>query len=963
MTVADFIAKWRHHELKERSAAQEHFIDLCRLVGHATPAQADPEGRWFTFERGAAKATGGEGWADVWKKNFFGWEYKGLNRDLGAAYRQLLMYFGALENPPLLVTCDTDRLVVHTHFPNTPTTTHELTLEGLADAEQFGVLRAVFHSPHSLRPDQTVQAITEEAAAKITEIAQALRARGIAPQKVARFLDRIVFCLFAEDVGLLPERLFTKVVENTQPHPQQFRDVIGKLFTAMARGGHFGAERIAYFNGDLFDDSEVLDVTADEMRVLREVTQLDWSAIDASIFGTLFERGLDPDKRSQLGAHYTSREDIETLIEPVVMDPLRREWAGVRAEVEKLIDVPVFTKQRRDKTSQVLRAFLNRLQTVTVLDPACGSGNFLFVTLQKLKDLEKEVIVFAARFVGGLFPAVDPRQLLAIELNQYAHELAQMTVWIGYLQWVKRNGLGDPEEPILQRMTTFENRDAVLSVQSDRRVNEPEWPSAEFIVSNPPFLGVRKMRDQLGDEYVEDLFTLWDGRIPAGSDYCCYWFEKARSQLVSGKARRVGLLATQGIRSGASREVLRRIKDTGNIFFAVSDREWILDGATVHVSMVGFDDGSEPDRLLDGVATAEIHADLTSGADVTVAGPLPENSGVAFMADTKGGAFDVPLSVALEWLHQPNPNGRPNSDVLRPWANGRDVTRRARHMWIVDFPSKSRTEVSQYQAPFEHLRMHVYEERQNHRTPILKERWWQHERPRADMRRALAPLRRYLATPEVGKYRPFVWLSPEVLADHQLIVFATDEDYLFGLLHSKVHEVWARAKGSQLREAESGFRYTPTTVFETFPFPETPHLHERVASASRELNRLRNVWTNPSDWLRPETLTFPASLDGPWAHSVTGADANGIGTATYTYLVPVDENAEKALKKRTLTSLYNEFPTWLRDLHSEIDRAVLEGYGLPPGASEQSILAHLLALNLARGGAHSDGRRAHESKR
>ena len=373
MTVADFIAKWRQHELKERSAAQEHFIDLCRVVGHPTPAQEDPEGRWFTFERGAAKATGGEGWADVWKKSFFGWEYKGLNRDLGAAYRQLLLYFGALENPPLLVTCDTDRIVVHTHFPNTPTTTHELTLEGLADAEQFSVLRAVFHSPDTLRPDRTVQAITEEAAAKITEIAQALRAREIPPQKVARFLDRIVFCLFAEDVGLLPERLFTKVVENTQPHPEQFRDVIGKLFTAMARGGHFGAERISYFNGDLFDDSEVLDVTADEMRLLREVTGLDWSSIDASIFGTLFERALDPDKRSQLGAHYTSREDIETLIEPVVMEPLRREWAAVRAQVEKLVEVPVFTKRQRDRTSQLLRGFLNRLSSVTVLDPACGS--------------------------------------------------------------------------------------------------------------------------------------------------------------------------------------------------------------------------------------------------------------------------------------------------------------------------------------------------------------------------------------------------------------------------------------------------------------------------------------------------------------------------------------------------------------------------------------------------------------
>jgi hypothetical protein len=936
MTVADFIAKWRQHELKERSAAQEHFIDLCRLVGHPTPAQADPEGRCFTFERGAAKATGGEGWADVWKKNFFGWEYKGLNRDLGAAYRQLLMYFGALENPPLLVTCDTDRIVVHTHFPNTPTTTHELTVEGLADAEQFAVLRAVFHSPDSLRPDKTVQAITEEAAAKITEIAQALRARGVPPQEVARFLDRIVFCLFAEDVGLLPERLFTKVVENTQPHPDQFREVIGRLFAAMARGGHFGAERIAYFNGDLFDDSEVLDVTADEMRVLRQVTGLDWSAIDASIFGTLFERALDPDKRSQLGAHYTSREDIETLIEPVVMEPLRREWAAVRAEVEKLVDAPVFTRQRRDKTSQVLRTFLNRLHTVTVLDPACGSGNFLFVTLQKLKDLEKEVIVFAAQFVGGLFPGVNPRQLLAIELNKYAHELAQMTVWIGYLQWVKRNGLGDPEEPILQRMTTFENKDAVLDLQPDLVVAEPEWPEAEFIVSNPPFLGGKKLRDSLGDEYVEGLFTLWGDRVPPEADYCCYWFEKARAQIKAAKARRAGLLATQGIRGGANRVVLERIKENGDIFFAISSREWVLDGANVHVSMVGFDNGEQTSRILDETHVPVINADLTTTVDLTKAKRLKSARGTSFMADTKGGSFDIPAELAAEWLQQPNPNGRPNSDVLRPWLNGFDVVRRDRGMWIIDFPIDiSRSAASQYEKPFEYLQKHVQPERVGHRTPMLRERWWQHERPRPEMRTALAKLPRYIATAAVAKHRLFVWMTEPALPDHQLIVFASADDAVFGILQSRVHVLWALRKGTRL---ETRPRYTPTSTFETFAFPDV--WGERIATAARELHKLRSQWLYPPEWVREDVWTFPVSADGPWQAS----------KGRYSRMVPIDDEAAKPLKKRTLTMLYNDPPSWLRDLHDELDRTVLDAYGLPADASEQTILAHLLALNEARAG-------------
>jgi len=262
-------------------------------------------------------------------------------------------------------------------------------------------------------------------------------------------------------------------------------------------------------------------------------------------------------------------------------------------------------------------------------------------------------------------------------VNKYAFELAQMTVWTGYLQWVKRNGFGQPGESILRPMTTFECKDAVLDLQPDSVVSEPAWPAGEFIVSNPPFLGVRKLREHLSNDYVEGLFTLWDGRVPAEADYCCYWFEGARAQVRAGKTKRVGILATQGIRSGASREVLRRIKESGDIFFAVSDREWILDGATVHVSMVGFDDGSETRRFLDGQAAGSINGDLTTGVDVTTPKRLRASAGVSFMADTKGGAFDIDAGTASGWLQAPNPHGRPNSDVLRPWVNGQDVTRRA----------------------------------------------------------------------------------------------------------------------------------------------------------------------------------------------------------------------------------------------------------------------------------------------
>jgi hypothetical protein len=752
-----------------------------------------------------------------------------------------------------------------------------------------------------------------------------------------------VFCLFAEDVGLLPERLFTKVVENTQPNPEQFKDVTGKLFTAMARGGHFGAERIAHFNGDLFDDSDVLDVTGDEIRLLREVTGLDWSAIDASIFGTLFERALDPDKRSQLGAHYTSREDIEALIEPVVMDPLRREWAAVRAEAETLVNMPVFTKQRRDQTSQVLRAFLNRLQTVTVLDPACGSGNFLFVTLQKLKDLEKEVIVFAARHVGGLFPGVHPGQLRALEINKYAHELAQMTVWIGYLQWVKRNGLGDPEEPILQRLTTFENKDAVLALEGGA-TTEPGWPDAEFIVGNPPFLGGKRLRDSLGDEYVNALYSHWSSRVPSESDYCCYWFEKARAQIQAGRSRRAGLIATQAIRGGASRETLKRIKASGDIFFGISDRDWVLDGAAVHVSMVGFDDGTQKTRVLDGQHVEAIHANLTASLDITQARRLKANRGMAFMGDTKGGSFELPEADALALLDLPNPNGKPNSDVLVPWSNGKLLTRDRRRFWIVDFgESMSVEEAALYERPFE-VASRVKAERQSSKTTIAQ--WWKHERPRVEMRRALRGARRYLVTPRVGVHRLFIWVTAPLLPDSATFAFASADDYMMGVLQSRIHEVWARSQATQVRERESGTRYTPRTCFETFPLPASV-ADERVANAARKLNALRAAWLDPPEWTHEATTTFVASVNGPWAQMIARVGPDGLGSASYVRRMPNDEATERLWKKRTLTKLYSDRPQWLSDAHAELDLAVARLYGWADIPSDEAIVLRLLELNLA----------------
>jgi len=721
--------------------------------------------------------------------------------------------------------------------------------------------------------------------------------------------------------------------------------------------------------------------------------------VEPAIFGALFERGLDPDKRSQIGAHFTSREDIETLVEPVVMQLLRREWDEYRTMVLNVLATgkkrpkggekpPVgnaLDKAHREVDSLV-RNFLDRLTTVKVLDPACGSGNFLYVTLQKLMGLEREVLNFAAAHgVPSFIPRVDPLQLYGIEINAYAFELAQMTVWIGYLQALNRQGFHLPDNPVLKPMDTIQCRDAILDLTDPEHPKEPEWPVVDFIVSNPPFLGGKLLRRGLTDEYVDKLFKVWRDRVPPEADLCCYWFEKARKHIENNRCQRAGLLATQGIRGGANRRVLEHIKETGDIFFAVSDREWILDGANVHVSMVGFDDQTETVRSLDGTNVAKINANLTTASDVTSAAKLGENRSLSIQGDNKVGKFELDEVVALGMLHDTNPNQRPNSDVVRPWANGSRLTQERQTAWIIDFPPGSEVEdAARYEAPFEHIRSTVYPIRSKNRREARARLWWIHGDPQKAMRTALASLSRFISTPRVSKHRAFVWLDSSVLADSATFVFPRDDDYFFGVLHSRVHEVWARAQGTQLRERESGFRYTPTTCFETFPFPwppgqepvgparragvsgsasgdarpaVAPHTgpagDERVqaiAEAAKELDELRSNWLNPPEWVREEVLEFPGSVGGPWAHYVHDPDARGIGTVRYPRLVPRDAECAVKLKARTLTNLYNERPTWLALAHEKLDAAVFAAYGWDPSMPDGQLLESLLALNLQRAG-------------
>jgi len=922
MTPQDFIRKWTASALKERSGSQEHFIDLCRMLGQPTPAEADPEGARYTFEKGAAKYGGGDGWADVWKKDHFAWEYKGKHKDLGAAYEQLLRYRESLDNPPLLVVCDMERFEVHTNFTGTAKTVHAFRLADLEKDEYRRILRAVFTNPEELKPGTRVEEVTEQAAGEFASLADSLRDAGHDPRTVAHFLNRILFCLFAEDVGLLPAKIFQRLIEAGAKDPADLTSMLRDLFHAMTHGGRFGVDRIHHFNGGLFTDAEVLALTPTQIGILRRATALNWGQIEPAIFGTLFERGLDPSKRSQLGAHYTDRGSILRVVEPVLMTPLRRRWDETRKTVEALLEKASRTRTRaaetrhRKQARQAIAQFRKEhLDPTRVLDPACGSGNFLYVALERLHELEKELLLLLADVDEGQFSLdirVGPHMLKGIEINPFAQELAQVTVWIGHLQWHIKNGFSFEKDPLLKPIETIECRDAIVDLTDPQRPREAEWPDADAVIGNPPFLGGKKQRNVLGDDYVESMFMVYNEKVPREADLVTYWFEKARAAIETGRLKRAGLLATNSIRGGASRKVLDRIRETGEIFMAWSDEPWVVEGAAVRISLVGFDNGQETERSLDGAPVSTIHSDLTGPAstaaalDLTKARRLKENLGIAFMGDTKGGPFDIPGELARQWLALPeNPNGRPNSDVVRPWVNAMDITRRCRGMFIVDFGVEmTEREAALYEVPFQYVLEHVKPQRDKNRRDSYRKRWWIHVEPRPAMRAAFSDLTRFLATPTVAKHRVFVHLPVEVLPDHQLIVFAREDDYFLGVLQSRFHELWALRMGTSLEDRP---RYTPTTTFETFPFPTTTGAQrDTVAAAAAELHRLRTAWLHPP-----------------------GA-------------------SEADLKKRTLTNLYNARAGWLSNAHATLDAAVAAAYGWPDDLSDEDLLARLLALNLER---------------
>jgi len=994
MTPEEFIAKWRKNPLKERQFYQSHFDDLCRLLDVKRPSDAgDPDG--YCFDKHTLKLGGASGYADVWKRGCFAWEYKGDRRHLTAAYAQVKQYADALENPPLLIVSDAEEIRVHTNFTNAVSVTHTIGLADLNSVEARRLLRWCWCEPHRLRPAETRATVTDKAAKAVGAVAAQLRARlgEEEGQRIAHFLNRIVFCLFAEDIDLLPDRLVSGLLEESV-RDGGFVGRIGGLFRAMKdRDGFFGSQRVPWFNGGLFDDDDVIDLDWTQLRELFEASKLDWSAIEPSIFGTLFERGLDPEKRKAMaglfdlpataaeaaapeppegaapvaptdaaagrkrragkvtgrgvGIHYTDPEKIMKIVEPVVLRPLRAEWEAVKARVadRRAARDAAGSDAARTRAEEEARgayfAFRERLGRYRVLDPACGSGNFLYMALMRLKDLDREV-EREARDLG--LPAdrerITPDAVLGIEVNPYAAELARTTVWIGELQWQMRNAGAVKRAPILGRLDGIQNRDALLNPDG----TEAEWPDADAIIGNPPFLGNKKQARAFTENYLQQLRNAYK-RFSTGSvDLVCYWIFKAS---ITQAARPCfwGFVTTNSVRSGANIRAIEVALKHGVLFDAWPDEEWNIDGANVRVSMFSFSPkGIGFAKNVNGKAVNSIQASLSGsnekdGMDVSKIKRIEPSGNLSFQGFTKGGAFEVDGTVARQWLCAPiNPNGRKNSDVLRPIYSGGDLSRRLPDRWVIDFSDLQEDAASYYEQPFEYVLKNVKEFRQKSRRENYKKYWWRFAEHRPGLRSALSGLKKCIVTPKVARHRFFRFVDVVMAADNLVIIIAKEGHETFGILESRFHRNWAMKAAFYIGVGNDP-TYTPTTCFETFPFPEglTPDIPaeryaddpraQAIAAAARELDEKREAWLNPPDLVVRVPEVVPGYPDR---------------------ILPKDDRAAAILKKRTLTNLYNERPAWLDGLHRRLDAAVAAAYGWPADIPDDEALARLFALNQER---------------
>lgn len=1044
--VDQFIERWQHTTGTEKANYQLFLSELCALLELPTPdpASKDNSENAYTFERRVdiANPDGSEnrGFIDLYKRGAFvleakqtgkGLETKGWDKAMQAAYNQADQYVRALPanegRPPFIVVTDVGRtLALYSEFSRSGGTyvpfpdprNYRIKLEDLRQPEVQQRLKALWEAPDTLDPSQYAARVTREVSATLAQLAKTLEADGYEVDRVAHFLKRCLFTMFSEDVELLPKNSFTDFLTRMKETPEHFADAIGALWESMNSGGFSGVltAKVMRFNGGLFKGIDPIPLTPAQIQLLIDAAKADWRFVEPAIFGTLLERALDPRERHKLGAHYTPRAYVERLVMPTLIEPLRREWATAQVVAETHNQ-----KGKTDKPLESLRAFHHKLCQVRVLDPACGSANFLYVALEHMKRLEGEVLNLIADLSGGQDSleaegfTVSPQQFLGMEINPRAAAIAEIVLWIGYLQWHYRiNGKLDLPEPILKDFHNIENRDALIEFERREpllddagkevtiwdgismkkspatgelipdetarttvyRYHNPkraEWPEADYIVGNPPFIGASTMRRALGDGYVDAVRQVFKGTVPESADFVMYWWYIAAEAVRNGHAQQFGFITTNSLRQTFNRRVLEPhlndAKKPLSLTFAIPDHPWVdgNDGAAVRIAMtVGrageapgllqqvTNENSDEGREARGVALSrregKVFADLTIGADVAGAQSLKANQGVSQRGFELGNSGFIVTNEETQNLI-PKHSKPYSSKVIRPYRNGRDLTQSPRHVNAIDLHGLDLETVRQnYGTIYQWLLERVKPEREQNRDRRLRENWWLHRRSRGDLRNMLNGLPRYIATVETTKHRLFTFLDADILPDNMLVNIAVDNAAILGILSSRVHAAWALTAGGRLGMGNDP-RYNKTRCFETFPFPElTDEQATEIGQLAEQIDahRKRQQAEHP-------TLTL---------------------TGMYNVMEKLRAGEGLNAKEQTINQ-QGLVSTLLAD-HDALDRAVFNAYGWDdlakalvglPGATtplpdkpaaqaeaEEELLMRLVALNKQRAAEEAQGK-------
>ena len=871
--------------------------------------------------------------------------------------------------PPFLIVCDVGHCIElfadfsgqgknYRQFPDR--TSFRIYLEDLRQPHVQELLKAIWLDPHSLDPTNRAATVTRDIARRLAKVSAALEDRGHEPQKVAHFLMRCLFTMFSEDVGLLEAGSFTEVLHDAVQNPPAFAPMLVDLWRVMDAGGFSPVLRrtVRRFNGSLFANAEALPLEKEEIGELYEAAQYNWQEVEPAIFGTLLEQALKTDERRSLGAHYTPRAYVERLVVATVIEPLRREWEeDILGAVELL---------REDDPRAAIRAvhdFHEKLAGTRILDPACGTGNFLYVTLELMKQLEGEVLETLAALGGQEALAletmsVDPRNFLGLELNTRAAAIAELVLWLGYLQWHLRDG-GNIADPVLQSFGNIRAMDAVLKHDPERvlpggegtelpNARRPEWPEADYIVGNPPFIGGKDLRARLGDLYTT---TLWKAHphINKSADFVMFWWDRA-ADIMSRKGTRLkqfGFVTTNSITQEFSRRIIAKrmeAKPPLHLLMAVDDHPWTKaspDAAAVRIAMtvaaagkgsgtlyeVVTESGLDTDQpqIVLAASEGEINADLTVGSDVTKAKALKANDGLSSPGVKLHGSGFIVTPAEAGQLGLGKREGLERH--IRPYRHGRDLMSRARGVLVIDLFGLSDEQVRQrFPEVYGHLLRTVKPERDANNRATYRDNWWIFGEPRGDLRPALEGLPRYIATVETAKHRVFQFLDASILPDNMLVCMGLSDGYSLGVLSSRFHVAWASLSGGTLEDRP---RYTKSLCFDPFPFPDaSDEQRSSVAAIAEELDATRKtVLAEHGD------LTLTGLYNLLEKRKAGGAFA----------MVEQDQRVRGRIDI-------------LHELHGRLDAAVADAYGWPVTLSDEEIVARLVALNAERAAEERAGR-------